>query len=70
LCQNIIPLTQDEIDRIHKERIQKIKQLGLRGITSQTVDTYVTESEEEIMLEKKEMMDNVIEELEDFGEID
>lgn len=32
LGQNIIPLSRESIETIHKERIQKIVDLGLKGI--------------------------------------
>ncbi len=69
LGQNIEILSEDQIEQTHTERVKKIKALWLSGIT--TGD----ESEDEkwdadSMSEKSEMIDNVIEELKDFGEID
>ncbi len=73
LGQNIEPLTQDRIDAVHKERIDKILALGLRGITSPIgiVDDVSSEEGEEQKLEdKKEMIETVITELEDYGEME
>lgn len=74
LGQNIVPLSEDEITQIHKERIDKIIHLGLKGITSagaaQEIEvggsTNYLEEEEE----KKEIMDSVVEELKEHGDID
>lgn len=72
LGQNIEPLTEDRIEAIHKERIDKILQLGLRGITSPVgIDEATSEEGEEQKLEdKKEMIETVITELEDYGEME
>lgn len=72
LGQNIEPLTEDRIEAIHKERIDKILKLGLRGITSPVgIDEVATEDGEEQKLEdKKEMIETVITELEDYGEME
>lgn len=73
LGQNITPLLEEEIDKIHKERIEKVIELGLQGITSGEVDKsevarrMKAEEEEE---EKKEMMDTVVSELKEHGDID
>ena len=72
LGQNIEPLTEDRIEAIHKERIDKILKLGLRGITSPVgIDEVASEEGEEQKLEdKKEMIETVITELEDYGEME
>lgn len=72
LGQNIEPLTADRVEAIHKERVDKILKLGLRGITSPIgIDEVNTDENEDQKLEdKKEMIENVITELEDFGEIE
>lgn len=74
LGQNIVPLTRDEIDATHKERIEKIIQLGLKGITSEDMmdqsDLTGRTKREDEDEEKKEMMDTVVEELKEHGDID
>lgn len=72
LGQNIEPLTEDRIEAIHKERTDKILKLGLRGITSPVgIDEIASEEGEEQKLEdKKEMIETVITELEDYGEME
>ncbi len=72
LGQNIEPLTQDSIDAVHSERINKILALGLRGITSPVgIEEVMSEEGEEQKLEdKKEMIETVITELEDYGEME
>ncbi|UFX82529.1 DNA-directed RNA polymerase subunit beta [Candidatus Absconditicoccus praedator] len=69
--QNITPLTKEEIEKTHNERTEVIKNLALKGITS--VQTEKEEKEKTAAAsdeEKKEIMDNVMQELEDYGEID
>lgn len=72
LGQNIEPLTADRVEAVHKERVEKILKLGLRGITSPIgIDEVNSDENEDQKLEdKKEMIENVITELEDFGEIE
>lgn len=72
LGQNIEPLTEERIEAIHNERIDKILQLGLRGITSQggPDDNGSDDGEEQKAEDKKEMIETVITELEDYGEIE
>lgn len=74
LGQNILPLSQDEIDHIHKERIEKIVTLWLKWITSDNAldqsDIASRMKKEDENEEKKEMMDTVVEELKEHGDID
>jgi len=72
LCQNIQPLDQDTMDTIHKARLEKISHLGLKGITSkQGIDDLDIQDDTELKLEdKKEMIETVIQEMEDYGEIE
>jgi DNA-directed RNA polymerase subunit beta len=70
LAQNIVPLKEEEIERIHKERIEKIIKLGLRGITASK-----EEIKDELKVhvdksEKEKVVDEVLKELEEFGEIE
>lgn len=72
LCQNIQPLDEDTMEVIHKERLEKIAQLGLKGITSkQGIDDIDLPDDAEAKAEdKKEMMETVMQEMEDYGEIE
>jgi len=72
LCQNIQPLDEDTMARIHKERIEKIVKLGLKGITSkQGIDDIDLPDDTEAKLEdKKEMIETVMQEMEDYGELE
>lgn len=72
LGQNIEPLTEERIEAVHNERINKILQLGLRGITSPVGidDSSSDEGEEQKAEDKKEMIETVITELEDYGEME
>ena len=74
LGQNIIPLWEEEMEKIHTVRIDKIMKLGLKWITSQeTADelevwgAWVSHQTEEE--EKKAMMDTVVAELTEHGDI-
>lgn len=74
LWQNIVPMTQDEIDVMHSQRIQKITDLWLKWITwgdiidkSEVASRMKSEDEEE---EKQEIMDSVVQELRDHGDIE
>ena len=70
LAQNIIPLKEDEIEKIHKERIEKIIKLWLRGITAskeEIKDELKVYSDKE---EKEKVVDEVLKEMEEFGEIE
>lgn len=57
---------------IHKERLEKIIQLGLKGITSkQGIDDIDLPDDSEAKAEdKKEMIETVMQEMEDYGEIE
>ncbi len=72
LCQNIQTLDEDTMEVIHKERLEKIAQLGLKGITSkQGIDDIDLPDDSEAKAEdKKEMMETVMQEMEDYGEIE
>lgn len=70
IWQNILPLTKDEIDVIHQERTKKIVELWLKWITAKdsiTIweDTWIDENEE-----RQEIMNDVMQDLEDFGELE
>lgn len=67
LGQDINPLTQDQINELHRQRTEKIMKLGLAGITGdrdQEADVVSNETED-----KLEIMENVIEELQEYEDI-
>lgn len=73
LGQNIVSLTSDEMERIYEERMDKIKSLGLSGIMTASLEQELTKSldEDEDEIESKgEMIGKVVEDLEDFGQIE
>jgi len=73
LGQNIVSLTSDEMERIYEERMDKIKSLGLSGIMTASLEQELSKSldEDEDEVESKgEMIGKVVEDLEDFGQIE
>ena len=73
LGQNIVSLTSDEMERIYEERMDKIKSLGLSGIMTASLEQELTKSldEDEDEVESKgEMIGKVVEDLEEFGQIE
>ena len=73
LCQNIEPLTYEELEQEHEARLKKIVNLGLSGVMSGSVGGTETPSEgweDEVSQEKEEIIDNVIKEMEDFGDLE
>ena len=68
--QNIQPLTADEMERVYEERIEKIRSLGLSGLMSTSILKEDTTVETDSGEERDEIMDKVIEELEDFGQLE
>ena len=60
------------MEAIHKARLEKIAQLGLKGITSkQGIDDIDLPDDSETKAEdKKEMIETVMQEMEDYGEIE
>ena len=69
LGQNIVSLTSDEMERIYDERMDKIKSLGLSGIMTASLTKSLDEDEDEVE-SKGEMIGKVVEDLEDFGQIE
>jgi DNA-directed RNA polymerase subunit beta len=74
LGQSIVPMSQDEIDSMHAQRIQKITDLWLKWITggdiidkSEVASRMKTEDELE---EKQEIMNSVVQELKEHWDID
>lgn len=74
LWQNIKQLTNEQIDVIHQERVQKIVDLNLKGIRGEEVfdesDVAAGKGKEEEQQDKKEIMNTVVEELKDHGDLD
>lgn len=74
LGQNIERLNSDQIEQIHEERIKKILSLGLAGITSkeavQQMEKDIERESNKDTEDKNEIMDNVIKEMEDFGDLE
>ncbi|MDR3169855.1 MAG: hypothetical protein LBU27_09285 [Candidatus Peribacteria bacterium] len=71
--QNIQPLTADEMERVHEERIEKIKSLGLSGLMTSSLNVITEEGElgeGEGGEEREEMLDKVVEDLEEFGQLE
>jgi len=65
-------LTIDELEKVHQERVKKIVDLGLSGVMSNAAlgDEPLETGEEDVTQEKGEIIDNVIQEMEDFGELE
>jgi len=70
LSQDIVPLTEDKIEEIHQERVKKIIDLWLRWITAEGSSVDIELDKQSLEEEKKQMVDTVLEELEEFGEIE
>lgn len=75
LWQNIIPLSREEIDKIHQERVEKIVELWLKGLTEEA--WVVDKSEvakrmkvEDEKAEKQEMIDSVVDDMKEHWDID
>lgn len=60
------------MERIHEERMDKIKGLGLSGVMTATLDQEfaINTDEEDEEDSRGEMMGKVVEDLEDFGQIE
>jgi DNA-directed RNA polymerase subunit beta len=74
LGQNIKQLTIEEIDAIHKERVQTIVTMNLKGIRWEEVfdeaEVISYKDKEEEEADKNEIMNTVVEELKDHGDLD
>jgi hypothetical protein len=71
--QNIQAFTADEMERVHEERIAKIRSLGLSGLMSTSLTSVVDEVTNTDMdngEEREEIMDKVVEDLEEFGQLE
>jgi hypothetical protein len=79
LSQNIVPLDEERMAELHQERFDKILKLGLKGITNvEGIDEIIGTSsssngdnEDDLIDEdKSEMVNNVLEELKEHGDMD
>lgn len=59
------------MEKITEERIEKIRDLGLSGLMTSSLSTAVELSEEsDSGDEREEIMDKVVEDLEEFGQLE
>lgn len=71
ISQNIVPLTRDEAEKLHQIRVEKINNLWLKWITAYDAkEMILSDSIIDSREEKQEIIDKVIEELEDFWELE
>ncbi len=73
LAQNIKPLNNEELEDLKQERINKIKDLWLSQMMSESVisdEDEIKDSDIESVEEKEDIIDKVIEDMVESGEID
>ena len=74
LSQNIQTVTQEELDEILQERVEKIKELWLHNLMKESVlsdDDNMWEEDADITQEEKEdIIDKVLEDMVDSWELD
>jgi hypothetical protein len=74
LSQNIQTVTQEELDEILQERIEKIKELWLHNLMKESVlsddDNMWEEDADTTQEEKEDIIDKVLEDMVDSGELD
>jgi len=71
LWQNVMALTREELSQIHQERIDKIVKLSLSWVmNSSSQDDDATDINFDSTEEKDEIIDNVIKDMEDFGDME
>lgn len=71
IWQNIVPLTSKDIEVIHEERLDKIIKLWLKWITAiDDSDLKTTFKNVDTDEEKKEIIDKVMEDLEEFWDLE
>ncbi len=77
LGQSIVPLREDQVEKIHEERIKKITTLWLKWITGEEgmaavklVEEDKPEKKEKVKQEKAEMMEEIVKEMKESGDID
>lgn len=69
LWQNVEPLTAEELETIQQERIKKILDLWLSGLMDDSLVVGQSTNDDSAQ-EKEEIIDNVIKEMEDFGDLE
>ncbi len=69
LGQNVEPLTAEELEIIHQERVKKILDLWLSGLMDDSLVVGQWGGDDSTQ-EKEEIIDNVIKEMEDFGDLE
>ena len=74
LSQNIQTVTQEELDEILQERIEKIKEWWLHNLMKESVlsddDNMWEEDADTTQEEKEDIIDKVLEDMVDSGELD
>jgi len=70
LAQNIIFLDKDNIEKIHEERMKKILELNLKGVKLDQSELKEATDEHEDYEEKEKVINEVLKEMEEYGEID
>jgi len=72
LLQNVLPLNEEEIEKTHKNRVERITKLWLRWLNIRSIEK---EIEKELHVSgnddaRKEILENVLEDLEEYGELE
>jgi len=70
LAQNILFLNKENIEKIHEERMKKILDLNLKGVKLDPSETMEQNVEHEDHEEKEKVINEVLKEMEEYGEID
>jgi DNA-directed RNA polymerase subunit beta len=72
LAQNIEFLKEEEIEKIHKERMKKILDLWLKWVRLEQneINDIHADNEDEYDESKEEVINEVLKEMEEYGEID
>ncbi len=72
LGQSVVPLSRDELALAHQNRVDKIVKLWLSWVmdSQSEEETNSTDAVQDANNEKEEIIDNVIKEMEDFGDIE
>jgi len=70
LAQNILFLNKENIEKIHEERMKKILDLNLKGVKLDPSEAKEQTAEHEDYEEKEKVINEVLKEMEEYGEID
>jgi DNA-directed RNA polymerase subunit beta len=72
LCQNIIPLGEEEVEELHHHRLEKIRKLGLSSIVSREgLEESITQVDpEKDKEEKTSMIETIVEDLTNYGQME